>query len=40
LQSERAHLDGTVGRDRASATIADAIWNTCLAPEAFSKGDW
>jgi hypothetical protein len=40
LQSERAHMDGTVGRDRASATNADAIWNTCHSPDTFSKGDW
>ncbi len=40
LQSERAHVDGTVGRDRDSVANADAIWSTCLAPDAFSKGDW
>jgi hypothetical protein len=32
LQSERAHVDGTVGRGRESVTNADAIWNTCFTP--------
>ncbi len=40
LQSERAHVDGTVGRDRESAQIADAVWNTCHDPETFGSGDW
>lgn len=40
LQSERAHVDGTVWRDRESAQIADAIWNTCHDPETFGSGDW
>jgi hypothetical protein len=40
LQSERAYVDGTVGRDRESAQIADAIWNTCHDPETFGSGDW
>jgi hypothetical protein len=40
LQSERAHVDGTVGRDRGSVANDDVIWNTCFAPDAFSKDDW
>lgn len=40
LQSERAHVDGTAVRDRESAQIADAIWNTCHDPETFGSGDW
>ena len=40
LQSERAYVDGTVGRDRESVTNADAIWSTCHAPDTFSKDDW
>ena len=40
LQRERAHVDGTVGRDRDSALTDTAIWNTCHDPETFGKGDW
>lgn len=40
LQSERAYVDGTVGRDRESAETDDAIWNTCHDPETFGTGDW
>jgi hypothetical protein len=40
LQSERAHVDGTVWRDRESARIDDAIWNTCHDPETFGSDDW
>jgi hypothetical protein len=40
LQSERAHVDGTVWRDRESAQIADAVWNTCHDPETFGSSDW
>lgn len=40
LQSERAHVDGTVGRTRDSALIDDSIWNTSHDPETFGKGDW
>jgi hypothetical protein len=40
LQSERAHVDGTVGRDCESAEAPDAIWNTHHDPETFGSGDW
>ena len=40
LQSERAYVDGTVGRDRDSVTNTDANWSTRHAPDTFSKGDW
>lgn len=40
LQSERAYVGGTAGRDRESVTNADAIWSTCHAPDTFSKDDW
>ena len=40
LQRERAHVDGTVGRDRQSFKAGDEIWNMCLTPDTFSKDDW
>jgi hypothetical protein len=32
-------VDGTVGRDRESAQVADGIWKTCHDPETFGSGD-
>lgn len=40
LQSERAHLDGTVQRDRDTARQDQAIWNTVLDATSWDSSYW
>ncbi|GAA4227915.1 hypothetical protein GCM10022254_16730 [Actinomadura meridiana] len=40
LQSERAHLDGTVRRDRESSRHEEAVWNTVLDATSDDSSYW
>lgn len=40
LQSERAHIDGTVRRDRETARQEEAVWNTVLDATSWDSSYW